>query len=382
MNVATVSRTKTAAELLSWVEISQAALDHNLAQIKKALLPAAEILAVVKANAYGHGLIEITKLLDKKVAYYGVASVDEAVKLREFSAHAPILLFGIHFEDQIKRAIEANIIISVSSLEQAGLIDEAATEMSRPVPVHIKVDTGMGRLGIPLKEAAQTIQKIHASYQHLKLEGIYTHFPISEKKNDSFTSQQIRKFHSLVNSLDKKGIHFAIRHAANSGAIVNYRDSHLNLVRPGLSLYGIYTDEILSEKIDLRPVLSWRTRVVMVKEIAEGETVGYAQAYKAKEKTNIAILPIGYGQGYPFSLSGKGSVLIHGKSYFLAGRVSMDYAAVEIGNDPVHVGDAVTLLGQDGERAISAELLANLANTIPYEIVTQIGPQVPRIVVS
>lgn len=381
MKVATINRTKTGAELQSWVEISQSALEHNLAQIRKSTMPSAEILAVVKANAYGHGLMDVVKLLDKKVAYYGVASVEEAVRLREFSVHASILLFGIHPEDQIKRAIEANIIISVSNLDQAGLIQEAATELSRAVTVHIKVDTGMGRLGIPLKDALTEIQKISA-FNHLKLEGIYTHFPISEKKNDSFTHHQIRKFHSLINQLDKKGIHFAIRHSANSGAIVNYRDSHLNLVRPGLSLYGIYTDEVLSEKIDLKPVMNWRTRVVMVKEIAEGETVGYAQAYKAKEKTNIAILPIGYGQGYPFSLSGKGSVLIHGKSYFLAGRVSMDYAAVDIGNDPIHVGDQVTLLGQDGERAISAELLANLANTIPYEIVTQIGQQVPRVVVS
>jgi len=381
MNVATVNQTLTANELLSWVEIDRSALEHNLTQIRNATLPSAEILAVVKANAYGHGLVEIAKLLDKKVAYYGVASVDEALRLREFGLQAPILLFGIHFEHQIKRAVEANIIISVSSLEQAGLIQEAATELNRPATVHIKVDTGMGRLGIPVKDALAVIQKIHA-FDRLILEGIYTHFPISEKKNDSYTQQQIRKFHSLINALDKKGVHFAIRHAANSGAVVNYRDSHLNLVRPGLSMYGIYTDEMLTEKISLKPVLSWRARVVMVKEIAEGESVGYGQAYKAKEKTNIAILPIGYGQGYPFSLSGKGSVLIHGKSYFLAGRVSMDYAAVDIGTDPVHAGDVVTLLGQDGERAISAELLANLANTIPYEIVTKIGSQVPRILVS
>ncbi len=380
MNVATLNRLETANQLSSWVEIDQTALEHNLAEIRKATLPSAEILAVVKANAYGHGLIEIAKLLDKKVAYYGVASVDEALRLREFGMQAPILLFGIHFANQIKPAVESKIILSVSSLEQAELMNEVASEVNGAATVHIKVDTGMGRLGIPLKDALAVIQKIHTLSQ-LKLEGIYTHFPVSEKKNDSFTNQQIRRFISLIHALDKKGVHFAFRHAANSGAVVNYRDSHLNLVRPGLSLYGIYTDEVLSNKINLKPVLSWRTRVVLVKEIAEGESVGYGQSYIAKEKTNIAILPIGYGQGYPFSLSGKGSVLIHGKSYFLAGRVSMDYAVVDIGNDSIQTGDIVTLLGTDGERTISAELLAQLANTIPYEIVTQIGHQVPRLLV-
>lgn len=376
------TKLKAGEELLTWLEIDQAALISNLTNMRALTLPSAEMLAVVKANGYGHGLVEIAKLLDKRVTYLGVASVDEAVRLKEFGVETPILLFGVHFEKQIEVALEREIALSVSSLEQAELIHQIAADLNRPAVIHIKVDTGMGRLGIPLRSAKTVIPQIHALGSMLKMEGIYTHFPVAEQDKNPVTERQVRQFQELIAALDRKGIHFAFRHSANSAGAINFRSAHLNLIRPGLSLYGIYPDALLQRKVRLMPVLHWRARVILVKNLEAGESVGYGQTFVAKEKTKVAILPVGYSHGYPFALSGKSSVLIHGKRYPLAGRVSMDYLAVAIGRDAVNVGDQATLIGSDGAERITAEALAAEAGTIPYEIVTRIHPQIPRKVMT
>ena len=248
-------------ESLTWLEIDQGALERNLEKIKMLTLPTAEILAVIKANAYGHGLPQVANILAKKVAYFGVASIEEAVKLRQNGIEIPILLFGIHFEPQIEKAIEFNITLSISSLEQAKMIHHVSEEIRKPALIHIKIDTGMGRLGIPLRIAKETVIQI-ASMKSLQLEGIYTHFPVAECQDDKTTAKQIQEFGRLISVLSDKGISFAYRHTANSAGIFFHRDSHFNMVRPGLALYGIYPDPEIKSLIDLELVLSWRTRVI------------------------------------------------------------------------------------------------------------------------
>lgn len=369
---------RSVAEHLTWLEVDSQALERNLERIKMLTLPSAEVLAVIKANAYGHGLLEVAKVLERKVAYFGVASIEEAIRLRQFEVTTPILLFGVHFKAQVEQAIQSEVAFSVSSLEQAELIEAVSREQQKPAVIHIKVDTGMGRLGIPLRQAREVIQKIHA-LSHLKLEGIYTHFPSAEEESPSFTESQMKGFQVLLAGLGERGVSFAYRHAANSAGVLNHRDAHLNLVRPGLSLYGIYPDASLRSKVELRPVLQWRARVILVKSIRAGDSVGYGRTFVAKEKMQIAVLPVGYSQGYPVGLSGKSRVLIRGKSYPVLGRVSMDYIVAGIGQDAVEAGDRATLIGKDGEEEIRAEELASLAGTIPYEIITRISPQIPRL---
>ena len=237
----------------------------------------------------------------------------------------------------------------------------------------------MGRLGIPKSSAVQTIFDI-ARLDLLKLEGIFTHFPQGGEENDPFTKEQIQSFFKIVDHVGKKGVHFAYRHAANSIGIANYKESHLSLVRPGLSLYGIYPTTSLKRKLKLRPVLSWRARFILIKKLAQGQSTGYSRTFTADQETTIGIIPVGYSHGYPFALSNNGTALFGGKEYPIVGRISMDYIAINLGqNTNAQVGDVVTLIGKDGSSEILCETLAEKANTIPYEIVTRLNPSITRI---
>ena len=365
----------------TWIEIDRAALRHNLAQLIGFTLPSATILAVVKANAYGHGLQEIVESLREQVSYFGVASIEEVLAIRRFEVETPILLFGVPPRDVIDLAIQADATLAVSSLEQGKEISERAQTLHRPARIHIKIDTGMGRLGIPKSLALKTIVEL-AAFEMLELEGIFTHFPQGDDENDSFTQNQIQIFEDLIGKASQKGIHFTYCHAANSTGIVNYKGAHFNLVRPGLSLYGIYPSEGLKKKLTLKPVLNWRARLNLIKKLGPGESTGYNRTFIASQETTIGIIPVGYGHGYPFSLSNKGEVLFNGRRFPVVGRVSMDYIAVNFGPNfsEVKAGDRITLLGRDGGETLSAESLAEKAETIPYEIVTRINPTIPRIV--
>jgi len=378
LDLLTASRVR---EQATWLELDRNALRHNLAQIISLTLPSAAIMAIVKANAYGHGLFETVQCLRDKVSYFGVASIEEALALRRFEIDTPILLLGIHFGNTIETAIQSDITLAISSVEQAREISECAQRLKKPARVHIKIDTGMGRLGIPKSCALQALSEI-TSLEMLELEGIFTHFPQGEDEKDPFTEEQVRSFHKLIEKIGEKGIHFAYRHAANSIAIAHHKEAHFNLVRPGLTLYGLYPHSSLKRKLSLKPVLSWKARIILVKTLGPGESTGYSRTFKAKEETTIGIIPVGYSHGYPFSLSNQGTVLFHGKRYPIVGRISMDYLTVNFGSDfsEAKVGEVVTLLGKEGSEEISVEALAEKAGTIPYEIVTQLSPALPRIV--
>ncbi len=367
-------------EQATWIEIDRSALRHNLAQIISRTLPSATIMAVVKANAYGHGLFEVVESIRDEVSYFGVASIDEALMLREHGIETPILLFGVPFGNVIDQAIHAEVSLAISSLEQAKEISERAERVGRPVMIHIKVDTGMGRLGIPAAQAIEIIEAI-SKLEMLGLEGIFTHFPQGEDEKDPFTQEQIHFFHKLIEKIGEKGIHFAYRHAANSTGIAHHKEAHFNLVRPGLTLYGLYSSESLKKKFTLKPVLSWKARIILIKKLRKGESSGYSRTFIADRDTTIGIIPVGYSHGYPFALSNKSTVLYKGKRFPVVGRVSMDYIAVDFGENvgKASVGETVTLLGRDSGDHISAEYLAELAGTIPYEIVTRLNPAIPRI---
>lgn len=362
----------------SWIELCADSLLRNLETLRKHS-GQNDVLAVIKANAYGHGLKEIAQTLAGKVTYFGVATLREALELKEYHPQTPVFLFGHLLSHEIPAALLGGITLSVSSLEKAKEISKVSESLGRQTSVHIKIDTGMGRMGIPVREAAPVIEQI-IRLKGLLLDGIYTHFPSSEK-DDSFREGQVREFGLLLQSLETKGILFRFRHLSNSAASLTLKTPIINMIRPGLTLYGIYPDASLHQTAHFEPVLSLKSRILLVKKIQAGESVGYGRKFVAKTATTIAVLPFGYSHGYPYSAWKKACVLYQGKRCPLAGKVSMDYIAVDLGNAEAKEGDVITLIGEDGSERITAEEIASWARTIPYEIVTRLNTHIPRIII-
>jgi alanine racemase len=360
----------------TWIEIRLDHLLSNLHAVKQFAPSSSQIMAVVKANAYGHGLLETARALSGHVNYLGIASLYEALELREHGIETPIFLFGRLFGAELASAVKSNLTLSVSSLEEAQAISETAIAAGKPGVIHVKVDTGMGRLGIPLRSTFGVIEQI-AGLPGLVLDGIYTHLPTAEK-NDGFKETQAERFTVLLHALETRGIRFRVRHLANSAANLLMPMPTMNLIRPGLILYGISPDKGIEKAAAFSPVLSLRSRIILLKRLEAGDSVGYGRDFVAHRSTTIATLPIGYSHGYPFHLSNQAWVLYRGKRYPLAGRVSMDYITVDLGNAPAQTGDEITLIGEDGAEHLRAEDLAAWAGTIPYEIVTRLSARIPR----
>lgn len=364
---------------LVWIEVSTANLRHNIQAIQKLLSPGVSVLSVVKANAYGHGLVSAAKALSADTAWFGVNSLDEGLRLRQEGLRQPILLFGHTGRDEIRAAVQADLTLSISDLETARAIDQAARALQQRARVHVKIDTGMGRFGFSLREAEDAFQEM-SSLAGLSLEGLYTHMPQSEAAGSAENARQLNAFAAWRARLAEKGFSFAWTHALNSCGIAHYPQAHFNLVRPGLSLYGVYPHPSLQSCLALKPALSLKSRWVLIKKMAAGESVGYGRTYALKQDGYVGILPLGYSHGYPFRLSGKGEVLCRGKRYAAAGRVSMDYIAVALGEKlECGMGDEVVLIGDSGQESIRAEDLAEKAGTIPYEILTSLKAFIPRV---
>ncbi len=379
MAIETLSKeSQTLAPNGIWAEIYLERILHNLQEIREKAGSGVQVMAVVKANAYGHGMVPVSKALQGKVDFLGIASLKEAFLLRAEGVTTPLLVFGHVFPEEIPVALQKKLILTVSSLEEATTLSEVSQQFQRKASVHVKVDTGMGRLGIPYHRAFAEITAM-AGLPGLQLEGIYTHFPTAEKFPDEFTQKQLANFEKLIADLEAKKITFAYRHAANSAGALRIKSSRLNLIRPGLALYGLYPDPSLEPQITLQPALYLKTKIVLLKHLLPGDSVGYGREFIASGPTTIAVLPAGYSHGYPFQLSGKGEVIYRGKRFRIAGRVCMDAMMIDLGlTTQARVGDEVILIGSHGDERIRAEELAALAQTIPYEIVTRLDPGLPR----
>lgn len=360
----------------TWAEINLENLSYNFYQIKKLLSPSTKVMVTVKADAYGHGLIPVSrKLVSCGVDFLGVASIDEGIALRKAGIKLPILVMGLVLKKDLSPIFSYGLTTTVCDEDLASALNNKARALGRRVNVHIKVDTGMGRIGVPPQDAGELVKNIQ-KMKNLRIEGLFTHFAFADM-NREFTLYQLDLFDKLINRLKNTGIHIPLIHAANSIGLIDYRKSHFNMVRPGLVIYGLHPKENM--KINFKPVLGLKTKIVFVKKVPKGSGISYGHDYITKRKTTIVTLPIGYGDGYPRNLSNRSPVLIAGKRFKVSGRVCMDQVMVDVGPLPVKVGDEAVLIGTQKKGKITTEELANLSGTIPYEIVCGLGSRIPRV---
>ena len=364
----------------AWAEIDLDALTRNFERIVSRLRPETKVMAVIKADAYGHGAVQVAKhLQDLGVWGFGVGDSAEALDLRESGITLPVLVLGAIVEGEIERVIENGISVSIHSHKSAERLSRETARHSRRLKVHLLVDTGMGRLGVPCEMAESLARQIEAS-PGLDFVGVGTHYASTNDPDDPYTSLQLGRFKEVASTLSRAGIYPEIYHASNSGAIFSSIADHLNVVRPGIVLYGILPSPAYVSEIELDPVLSLRSQVVFMKDLPAGTPLGYNCSYITERATRIATLSIGYNDGFPYRLTGKGRVLIRGQSAPVVGAVTMDYIMVDIGRIPgVNVGDMATIIGSDGEESITVDEIAESAGTIPYEVTCSIGKRVRRI---
>ncbi|HLF13276.1 MAG TPA: alanine racemase [Bacteroidota bacterium] len=363
-------------------EIDLRALRFNYEGVRKRVGPGVRIMGIVKANAYGHGIIEVSRALVRfGIDYLGVGFAEEGIALRKAGVTCPVLVLGGVLGRQISDFLEHRLDITVSSLEIARQIDEEVrrSPAGARAHVHLKIDTGMERIGVKSENAARFIDEV-GRLQGITMRGLYSHFATADEADKSFALEQLKKFDAVVAAARQAGHDIPYIHIANSGAVLDMPGSCHTMVRPGIMLYGIYPSGETGRSIPLRPVLSLRSNVVFIKEVAGGTPVSYGRKYTTGKTTRIATIPVGYGDGYPRRLSNSANVLIGGRGYPVVGTVCMDALMVDIGMDAViHVGDDVTLIGADGGAQIGVWELSETVGTVPYEILTGIAARVPRI---
>ncbi len=363
----------------TWAEVDLKAIEYNYKQVRRIVGKNINIMVVVKANAYGHGTVECAAVLEKLgVNYFGVATTDEAARLRDHGIKTPILVLGSVLPSEVKDAIEKDITLTLCSDELLNAIKKESLASGVKAKVHVKIDTGMGRIGIWHEEALNFVKNL-AQEKNIILEGIYTHFS-SAGRDDFFTNYQIEAFERLLLQLDGFDVRIPLRHAANSIATVDFKRSYLNLVRPGLVIYGMYPKHTFPKLIKLKPVLSLKTKIVYIKDTPPGRSISYGRTHVTQKHTKIATLPIGYADGYARNLSNRAEVLVRGRRCPVIGKVTMDQTMIDVGHiKGVKVGDEVVLIGKQGREEIRSEKLARLAGTIAYEFVCGISNRVPRI---
>ncbi len=366
--------------LPTYATVNLAALAHNLSRIKQYLSPGCEIMAVVKANAYGHGAVETAQALARQgIGRFAVASLDEGIVLRQAGLSASIVVLGALFAEQVSDLVAHQLTPVVSDGHILPALAKAARSHPGPYPIHLKVETGMGRLGFSPEELLSLLDNpiLRSPFQ---VEGMMTHLADADGADSAFTERQLGVFRAMLEQVRERGLTLPLVHTANSAAIVRFPEAHFSLVRPGIMLYGYHTLPATIPAPDLRPVLSLRTSIVQLRNIPRGGTVSYNGTFVAKRPTRIAVLPIGYADGYSRRLSYRGSVLIQGRRAPIVGLVCMDMIMVDITDlASVQVGEIVTLIGQQGGESIWADEVADWIGTIPYEVLCGIGSRVPRI---
>ena len=370
-----------------YARIDLNALMNNVNAMKNHLQEGTKIAAVIKTDGYGHGAVPIAKELDEVEYIWGfaVATIEEAMELKDAGICKPILIIGFVFEDDYELMVEHDIRTAVFTLDMAEKLSMTAIRLNKEYPVHIKVDTGMARIGCMAdEEGVQLVSKI-SKLPMIQIEGIFTHFAKADEADKTPAKKQLALFHSFVDKVEKEaGITIPMKHCSNSASIIEISEANMDMVRAGIILYGLWpSDEVDKNIISLSPVMSLYSSVSYIKTVPEGTEVSYNGTYVTKRVTKIATVPVGYGDGYPRSLSNKGYVLIHGMKAPIIGRICMDQFMVDVTDIPdVKIGDVVTLIGTDGNETITIEMLGSMCDRFNYEFVCDLNKRVPRIYIE
>ncbi len=358
------------------------AVEQNLAGIENRVQGEAQVLCVVKTDGYGHGALPIARMAQERPSVWGfaVATAEEALELREAGIYKPVLILGYTFPESDGRLLEADVRETVFQYGRAQKLSAAASAAGRKARIHIAVDTGMGRIGLPVSEEGVDVLEKIAALEGIEVEGIFTHFSKADEWERDYTQRQIEKFTWFIQSAEDRGVHIPLHHCSNSAGIMEYPQAHMDMVRAGIILYGIYpSSEVHRENLSLQPAMELKSHIVYIKDVEAGQLISYGGTYCAGKPMRVATIPVGYGDGYPRSLSNRGWVLIRGKKAPILGRICMDQFMVDVTDIPeAQEEDEVTLLGRDGEASVGVEELSSLSGRFPYELVCCVGKRVPR----
>ena len=359
---------------ITWIEVDLNAIEYNLKAIKSMVGSGTKILAIVKADAYGHGAVKVSQALEQNgIDMLGVAFPGEGIELRKNNINIPILILNPVISEQIEDVIKYSLRVTVNSLDIANEISITAKRNHRNIRIHVEIDTGMGGAGVCPDKALPFIKAL-LLIENLEIEGVFTHFNSSEEKDKSFTYEQNKKFKEVIKQLENEKISIPLIHAANSAAILDIPDSYFNMVRPGLILYGIFPSNYVSRNIDLKQAMSFKTKIINLKQLEPGSVIGYGRTFEILQQTTVATIPVGYKDGFNRGFSSLGEVLVNGIRVPIIGRICMDRCFIDVTNLPdVEIGNEVILLGNQGNETISIESAAKLIGTIPYEVVCNVG---------
>ncbi len=364
---------------ITWIEVDLNAIERNLKAIKNMVGSGTKILAIVKADAYGHGAVKVSQTLEQNgIDMLGVAFPREGIELRKNNINIPILILNPVLSEQIEDVIKYSLRVTVCSLDIANEISIIAKRYHRNIRIHVEIDTGMGGAGVCPDKALPFVKAL-LLIENLEIEGMFTHFNSSEEKDKSFTYEQNNKFKEVIKQLENEKISIPLIHTANSAAILDIPDSYFNMVRPGLILYGIFPSNYVLRNIDLKQAMSFKTRIINLKLLGPGSVIGYGRTAEILQKTTVATIPVGYKDGFNRCFSSLGKVLVHGKRVPIIGRVCMVRCFIDVTNlTDVEIGSEVMLLGSQGNETISIESAAELIGTIPYEVVCNVGTKTPK----
>lgn len=364
---------------LNFIEINRQALHHNVSQFRK-VLKKVKLMVVVKANAYGHGALAVTASIESTVDFFGTAYGDEALALREFGIKKPILVLNYYDAGQIASLVAKNISLVVYDIWQAKAISKAAKKQKKKARVHVKVGTGLSRLGVLARDATGFVKEVR-SLPHVQVEGLFSHFAASED-DPEYTKTQLRHFKDIVADLENQGLKIPIKHIACTASALAFPESHFDMARIGIGIYGMKSYKSLKTKINLKPVLGWKAKILAVRELPKGAFVGYGRTYQTTRATKLAILPVGYYEGYDRGFSNNSTVLVGGQRCPVRGRIYMNLMSVDVTEaNNVKAGDEAVLMGKQGKEEITADELGKKIGTINYEITTRINPIIPRIII-
>ncbi|MBS3742089.1 MAG: alanine racemase, partial [Candidatus Cloacimonetes bacterium] len=367
----------------SWTVIDLDNYSYNVNQFREIIDPGTDIMQIVKADAYGHGSVEIAREAENLgIKWLGVANSDEGVLLRLENISAKILILSPSLISEIDDIIKYNLIPSVSRFDFIEKLDKYLGKMNKRIPVHINFDTGMGRAGFLWKDAPEVLTKIN-EYDNIFVQGAFSHFSQSEEADDKFTKTQYKRFEKIKDAIKSAKLRPKYYHISNSAAVVNYPQYSMDMVRLGLASYGVYTDKNLKEKINLKPVLKFCSKISLIKEVPANYSISYNRTFVTKKPTKFALVPIGYGDGYNYLLSNKGKVIIKNSYCPIIGKVTMDMLVVDVSELPeVQVGDEVLLLGESGTKSVRAEELADRYDGLSYELLCALGRRAKRVYIK